>query len=482
MTVASVLGSSVRRLSHFTAGGAPIPAGWSLVRLDTFGTSGSVGNFTQLHALYNEGQYYNSDFQGNIVSNPINSQQQTYQHFETSIAFSADHLTIQGRGQAGGVIQSAQMSSRYSDRSFIFEARITSPSTPGAWMEFWAYPFIASGSDASELDVELVVAISGFETVHTVGLANHGATQSNVVIADSHFTTAFNEYTNAAFDFSSGTHYYTIFYDDTGPGTIKRYIDGVLIFSATWKWMSSLGGTGTGPDANMTIDLAAGGTFPGNISSPATWTGDLDIYSLAIYSPRTPPVGQTWDQGHKSGAIQLSTDSLTATQTLLGGDNQAFYARISASSGKKYWEVLLTATSSVPAAGIGTTISSVFDNRYLGQDPNTLGWYATIGPLVNNSTAATWGTFSTTTAARLCFALDLDNHKLWGRIGTAGNWNGDVIGNQNPATNTGGLALGVALQTNICPAADMAGTDAIIVGVFASGSWAGTPPSGFGAW
>jgi hypothetical protein len=460
-----------------TDAGVALPAGWNHLRTDTFGTSGSVANHTQLHNLYNEGQYYNTDFQGLIVNNPINGQQQTYQHFETSVVFSTNHLTIQGRGQANSVIQSAQMVSKWSDRSFVYEAKFQTTNTAGAWLEYWAYSVIAG--DASELDVEVVqTATGGPENTHQVFFANHGDTQSNVVISDSHFTTAFDEYLNASFDASTAPHYYTIFYDDA-TGTIKRYLDGVLIYTANWKWNQSLGGTGFGPDAVCIIDLAIGGSWPGNVSNFTTWTGDLDVYSIGYYTKRAIPVGQVWNQQHKSGSIQLSADYLTATKKLEDTHNATVYGRVSVSSGKYYWEVLPTGASA--GAGIGTTSASVFADRYLGEDANTLGWFGNGQVDTSNAVAQTWATYPTT-GARLCFALDLTNFKLWGRVGTSGNWCNDVLANQNPATNTGGFSLAAALQSGVCPAANLQGTTTpdSVVGVFSSASWAGTPPSGFG--
>lgn len=45
-----------------------------------------------------------------------------------------------------------------------------------------------------------------------------------------------------------------------------------------------------------------------------------------------------------------------------------------------------------------------------------------------------------TVGSILGFAVDLTNNKIWYRL-NGGNWNNDVIANQNPATNTGGVSL-----------------------------------------
>jgi hypothetical protein len=85
-----------------------------------FGTDGNITNYTQLHAEYCEGQFYNVDSSGCLVRLPnvvINNEQETYEHFETSIVFFTDHLEIQGRGQPSGVIQSAEMVAQYTPLS-----------------------------------------------------------------------------------------------------------------------------------------------------------------------------------------------------------------------------------------------------------------------------------------------------------------------------------------------------------------------------
>jgi len=145
-------------------------------------------------------------------------------------------------------------------------------------------------------------------------------------------------------------------------------------------------------------------------------------------------------------------------------------------------EVMLAGGPSL-GAGIGVATATVFSGAYLGDSLGTLGWYSD-GQFDNNNSIVTHLATFNPASARLCFALDLDNKKIWGRVGTTGNWNNDVIANQNPASNTGGVALPSALQSDVCPAANLKAltpTPDSITGVFAAGSFAGTPPSGFSA-
>lgn len=490
MTAVSALGASKRRgASNLTAGGVPLPAGWTVQRLDTFGTAGSVPGPIRMHTFYFEGAMWNRDADGRtfIPNGIINGQQQTYQHYEDStFNFMSDRLRIQGRGQGDNSIKSGQLVSKQLYRSFIFEARFTSPATLGTWIEYWAFAG-ASGGDTSELDVEILMSTDGHYGLHNATLNNHPFITPTS--DDSHFSVDASfilNYDNAAFDKTTGPHYYTIYYDDTGPGTVRRYIDGVLIYHVTWKWNDSLGGTGFGPDAALMIDLACGttfgGNFPGTIASPSAWSGDMDIYSIGVYTPgaagRAVPAGQAWST-YGTASIALSGNDLVATAT--ANATADIYALDAMYSGKYYWEILLSSNNA--AAGVGGTGNFRIDT-YLGDAGAGACWYGAGGAagllLYNNGAAATWGTYSGT-PVRLCFALHIvqgTKYQLWGRVGAAGNWCNDVIGNQNPATDTGGVAL--AFTGVIVPSAVLSVTGDTATIVAASGSWVGTPPAGFG--
>jgi len=267
-----------------TAGGVPLPAGWTLKEEDLFGTASTqtVKTYADLHAKYYEGQQYNRDSNG-LVSIPnvvINDEQETYEHFETAIVFAADHLTIQGRGQPDGSITSGEMVSVYRSRSFCVEGRYQIPSTDKSWPALWWYGD-ATGHDASEIDIEQPITPN--QGVHDVSLNNH-PTQGTVTILDTHFTTAYMTWSNSAFDASAAPHTYTACYDDTA-GEMWRYIDAVPVYSALWKWNASLGGTGNGPDAATIFNLAVGGNWPGNVADPSSYSADLDLYSLRYYAP-----------------------------------------------------------------------------------------------------------------------------------------------------------------------------------------------------
>ncbi len=566
-----------------TLSGVPIPAGWNRVRLDTFGTTKSIPDFPTLHKYYRQGQYYNLAGDDTLSANPINGQQQTYTNFEDGyFVFSSDHLTIQARGAAGPIIHSGQMSSRYSSRSMIVEARFTAPGGAGSWTEFWGYPimaaapytaaftgsmsgttltvtvytsgyiqyglkfpnsngitsdtwildqltsteaggtlggrgtytisqswslssraFTASAFDRSELDVELVIGAPDgshpAETVHNVSLGNfrsQGFFPTNMTIYDADFTTTYWFWTKPAFDMSTGPHYYTIYFDDSGSGTIRRYIDGNEIYTGTMRWMEALITQGISDgitDMNATIDLAIGGVFPGSLTNAqmVAYSGNLDIYSIEIFSPLAVPTTQAWDQSHKSGSVVLSSDSLTATArsfTYAGfaDQNQIVYAW-KTGTGRYYWEVVLTGSTSVGVGlGItGPTPSIVLNGNYLGGLlGDTLGWFGDGNVYNTNGWVATVATYAPASGVRLCLAVDLVSHKLWLRVGATGLWNNAVLSSQNPSTSSqvGGIALPVVLQTNTVPAIELFHAGDTAVGAFVQASWLGTAPTGFGEW
>jgi hypothetical protein len=278
--------------SGTTTSGCPLPGpGWSLKIADHFGTGAgtNVTSFAQLHAKYYEAQFYNRDANGLVLipNVNINGEQETYSHFEDVVVFSSDHLTIQGRGQPDGAITSGEMVSLTTARSLCVEGRYRIPSADKSWPALWLYG-ASSNNDTSEIDIEQPVTPN--QGVHDVSMYNHPSSTGdagfpgNVTIYDPKFTTAYMTWHDPTFDASAAPHTYTACYDDVS-ATITRCIDGKRIYSAQWKWNASLGGTGHGPDACTTFNLAVGGSWPGNLPDPSTYSADLDLYSLEYYGP-----------------------------------------------------------------------------------------------------------------------------------------------------------------------------------------------------
>lgn len=192
-----------------------------------------------------------------------------------------------------------------------------------------------------------------------------------------------------------------------------------------------------------------------------------------------------------TGSPAATTEWGAVGCSVVAADTSAFhpgFAQLGVSSGKKvYWETVQTFGSANASVGIGNLSSSAATGQRLGAGADTIG-YRTDGTVWNNgSQVATWAAPGTGSNVRVCHAYDSVNNKYWTRVGAAGNWNNDVLANQNPATNTGGLAVPAAVQAQgsaqtaavVVPAFNTYAHGDTVTGVFASASFAGTPPSGF---
>lgn len=190
----------------------------------------------------------------------------------------------------------------------------------------------------------------------------------------------------------------------------------------------------------------------------------------------------TWGPSHKSANIALSSGNLTGTMTVNNIESSA-YATNGKTAGKYYWEVTPRG-SGFPVQGgligIGNT-SSPTESYYLGAGTDTVGWGSGGGLYDGAGASTTIASWSATTDT-LCFALDMDNKKLWGRV-NGGNWNNAAIGSQNPATNTGGYTLKSQVYASpVVPGASVYTNTPItdtFTAAFLSASWAFAAPSGF---
>ena len=190
---------------------------------------------------------------------------------------------------------------------------------------------------------------------------------------------------------------------------------------------------------------------------------------------------QAWNPSQICSNVVLSGANLIGTMTTNSPSDSPMYAVESVTTGRFYWEITLAGAIATIAAGIGNILSSTGQGQYLGDGSNTIGWFGGGSVDSGASGIATWATFAS--GNTLCFAMDLVSGKLWGRVGAAGNWNNDVIANQNPAVGSqvGGVAIPSSVTANaVVPAVSVETLSDTATGKFASASWIGTPPLGFG--
>lgn len=192
----------------------------------------------------------------------------------------------------------------------------------------------------------------------------------------------------------------------------------------------------------------------------------------------------TWNPSDKNANVSLSNGNLTTT----GAANQQGSIRGVAgrTSGKCYWEVTLTTTGSGSGTGLAN-INAVLANLTTASAANSTGcaWINYSGAIyIDGSSVLAMGAVADGTV--VCMALDIDNKRMWFRLGAAGQWNGS--GTANPATNVGGLTVpfGAALAAYpldlyAFPVAATSHTanfgDSVFTGAVPSGFTAGFPVS-----
>jgi len=192
----------------------------------------------------------------------------------------------------------------------------------------------------------------------------------------------------------------------------------------------------------------------------------------------------TWNPATTVSPIVLSNGNLTASITLPDNNNYTATATGGsvAASQKKYWEILgNTIDNHSVAIGVGFVDGSFVasSGNFLGSDGHSLGYYNVAGDIyTGGSSPGTYGAWFTNGDV-IGLAVDTVNSKIWVRV-NSGDWNFDVIGNQNPATNTGGVSF--SLTAPLYPALVFRAAASNVYQLtarFTSASWTQTAPSGF---
>lgn len=187
-----------------------------------------------------------------------------------------------------------------------------------------------------------------------------------------------------------------------------------------------------------------------------------------------PASGVTWNPLDKSSSCLLSNGNLTAgdAETAVPAQVRATVAK---SSGKFYWEIAVgNWASNFPYIGIraqSADITASYGPFGAGGDFGIYVRSPNDGHQRYKPGANSGGAITPAVAVADVFmcALDLDGLVYWS--GRNGTW--DAGG--NPATNTGGIAIGAGTW---CPWVNVdAGAE--VTARFASGDWAYSAPSGF---
>ena len=186
-----------------------------------------------------------------------------------------------------------------------------------------------------------------------------------------------------------------------------------------------------------------------------------------------------WNSATIAG-VTLSGGDLVVTNTSTAGETGA---RSSAgkTSGKYYFEITLTTEAGGGNTGFGiATTSSTY--TAMGNNATTGTEVFLNGGIWTNGSTSSRAIGNPVSGQVIGIAIDLDNRKAWFRNWTdggalSGEWNGQVIGVQDPATNTGGVAIPAGTMAPICTFNGVTGN--VFTANFGATAFVGTVPSGF---
>ena len=203
--------------------------------------------------------------------------------------------------------------------------------------------------------------------------------------------------------------------------------------SATGIW-KPIEYTGTFGNAGYYLDFADAsalgkdvGNSKGNFShyggSSADQATDTPTNNFATFNPLIPSADMSFSNG--------ATD---VTSTAAGWDTA--FGSIGVSTGKWYFEYLITATDGSQMGGVAdeADIYTLSSGKYVGESANSVGYYGNDGIVrINGSTVATYNTYQQ--IPTMSIALDLDNGKVYFR--RYDTWQGS----SDPVNGTNGITL-----------------------------------------
>lgn len=178
----------------------------------------------------------------------------------------------------------------------------------------------------------------------------------------------------------------------------------------------------------------------------------------------------TFSSSRKGSSVTLSGSNFTATVSSGTGS----VAATNKMSGLTYFEMVIGATLT-GSARVGACNNSSGFTGLMGADANSVGYDSGGTVKINNSTIATIMTY--TTNDRIGVAVDLVKQLIWFRKNN-GNWNNDVIANQNPVGGVGGISLATMTYNVYAPAWGGSATSSVTAN-FSTASWVDTAPTGF---
>jgi hypothetical protein len=282
-------------------------------------------------------------------------------------------------------------------------------------------------------------------------------------------------------------------YEGTGNGVKSSYVWGaqVDVGSTAGPYYATAGGASSAilPIASdMSVAIAGGYNhfIPSNFTLTAGASNDSFVDSPTYYGTDSYSTSVDNARGNYCTLNPLfgTVNTVTDGNLVLTGGSAGFSQRlgtIAVSSGKWYYEVILTSlpASSDPVIGVTEVNNTSAVGQYPGQATSSYAIYTystnTFLQKINGATFTNTNATIATAGDRIGVALDLDSGKIW--FSKNGTW----VDSGNPAAGTNAQFTG--LSGTFAPAVRAAGTATTTTTTcnFGQRPFASVPPLGFKA-
>ena len=188
----------------------------------------------------------------------------------------------------------------------------------------------------------------------------------------------------------------------------------------------------------------------------------------------------TWNPADASAKITLTGGNLIATANAADAVGSAVRAVRSQTSGLRYAEftaTLVNAPTGNMSVGIANATAPI-TGAILGGDVNSVGYYDNGTVYLNLVVVATLATYVTGNV--ISMAVNSARTKIWFRV-NAGGWNNDILANQNPATDVGGISI-TAITGPLFPATSLTNLNEAVTANFGATAYAQSVPTGGTNW
>lgn len=182
----------------------------------------------------------------------------------------------------------------------------------------------------------------------------------------------------------------------------------------------------------------------------------------------------TWNPSDKDASISLSGGNLIASGS--AASFKALRATASHSTGKFYYEALITASPNPANLNVGIANAAAALSTYIGIDTNGVVFFQP-NIFFNNGVIGSIQTFAV--GDTVCVAVDLGGQLIWFRT-NGGSWNN--VPTNNPATGVGGTSFAGIAAGPYFPAATLDSTTDVIAANFGATAYAQSVPATFGNW